>query len=117
MTESQFISLLGKEIGEFPAPLTKIEAALEVLSEKYPFFVIEDVRQRVIDINREAIEHKFIIMMQDVFKAIEPELPNYQKHQSIAYLDPTIRKHLDPTIYHKGYRLHKAKETPMSGLL
>ena len=56
-------------------------------------------------------------MMHNVFKAIEPELPLYKKHQSIVYLDQTIRNNLDPAIYHKGYRLHKMKDTPMSGLL
>ena len=55
--------------------------------------------------------------MQEVFKAIEPELPHYRKYQSISYLDPIIQKHLDPAIYHKGYRLHKQKETPMGSLL
>lgn len=52
--------------------------------------------------------------MQKVFEAIEPELKNYRKHNSINYLDPIICKNLDPKIYHKGYQLHKHKITPMA---
>lgn len=62
----------------------------------------------------EQIQRKFTQMMQKVFEAIEPELKNYRKHNSINYLDPIICKNLDPKIYHKGYQLHKHKITPMA---
>lgn len=55
--------------------------------------------------------------MQEVFKAIEPALKSYRKYSSIEYLDPIILKNLDPKIYHKGYQLHKHKQTPMAELL
>lgn len=77
----------------------------------------EKTKACITKINVEEIEKKFIKMMQEVFKSIEPELQNYRKHNSVNYLDPIILKQLDPKIYHKGYQLHKHKSTPMEYLI
>lgn len=56
-------------------------------------------------------------MMQQILECIEPELAQYPSRLSISYLDGLILTQLDPKIYHRGYRLHKRAETPMSQIL